>query len=222
MKYNLKSIPRLFLGFFVCAMGIVMTINANLGLAPWDVLHQGVANVLGITIGRANIVLGIIIITINALFGENIGLGTVLNMIFIGLFIDFLMLNNLIPIFTNLLPRFIMMFLGMLVLGYGTVLYMGVEIGTGPRDGLMVGLTKRTGKSVRFIKNSVETLAVIVGFILGGKVGVGTAVMALTGGYFLQFAFKTVNFDVREVKHRYIVDDIRDIKKKFKADNGDL
>lgn len=212
MKYNLKLLPRLFLGFFVCSVGIVMTINANLGLAPWDVLHQGVANLMGITIGKANIVLGVIIITINALFGENIGWGTVLNMIFIGIFIDFLMLNHLIPVFTHIVPRFLMMFLGMLTLGYGCVLYMGVGAGTGPRDGLMVGLTKRTGKSVRLIKNSVESSAVILGFFLGGTVGVGTAVMALTGGFFLQFAFKTANFDVTGVKHRYIVDDIKDIK----------
>lgn len=212
MKEIIKKSPRLFLGFFVCAIGIVMTINAHLGLAPWDVLHQGVSSIIGISIGRANIVLGFIIISLNAIFGENIGWGTVLNMIFIGLFIDFLMFNNIIPIFTSVVPSFIMMLLGMLVLGYGCVLYMGVGLGTGPRDGLMVALTKRTGKSVRLVKNSVEILAITVGYFLGGSVGMGTAVMAITGGYFFQFAFKTANFDVTAVKHRYIIDDIKDFK----------
>lgn len=212
MKRNLTKFPRLFLGFFVCALGIVMTINADLGLAPWDVLHQGVSKIIGIPIGRANIVFGFIIVSLNAIFGENIGLGTVLNMIFVGLFIDFLMINSIVPIFTTIFSSFIMMLLGMLVLAYGCVLYMGAGLGTGPRDGLMVALTKRTGKSVRFIKNSVEILAIIAGYFLGGSVGVGTAIMAITGGYFLQFAFKTTNFDVTKIKHRYIIDDIKDLK----------
>lgn len=215
MKYNLKLLPRLFLGFFVCAVGIVMTIHANLGLAPWDVLHGGVSNLTGITMGRANIVLGIIIVSVNAMFGENIGLGTILNMIFIGLFIDFLMLNNLIPIFSSFIPSFIMMLLGMLVLGYGCVLYIGTGWGTGPRDGLMVALTKRTGKSVRLVKNSVEIIAIIIGYILGGTVGIGTVVMSIGGGYFFQFAFKTANFDVTGVEHRYIIHDIKAIKEKI-------
>lgn len=212
MKELLKKSPRLFLGFFVCALGITMTINANLGLAPWDVLHQGVSKIIGIPIGRANIVLGFLIVSINAIFGENIGIGTVLNMIFVGLFIDFLIFNELVPIFNSFIPSFIMMLAGMLVLGYGCVLYMGVGLGTGPRDGLMVALTKRTGRSVRFVRNSVEILAIIAGYFLGGSVGLGTAIMAITGGYFIQFAFKTTNFDVRTIEHRYIIDDIKDFK----------
>lgn len=217
MKSKLKIAVRLFLGFFVCAIGIVMTINAHLGLAPWDVLHQGVSNVIGISIGRASIVLGFIIVSLNAIFGENIGIGTVLNMIFIGIFIDFLMLNGLVPVFNSFIASFIMMLLGMLVLGYGCVLYMGTGLGTGPRDGLMVALTKRSGKSVRLVKNSVEILAIIVGYFLGGTVGLGTVVMSITGGYFFQFAFRTANFDVTGVEHRYIIDDIRKLKEKLEA-----
>lgn len=215
MKDFIKRSIRLFLGYWVCAVGIVMTLNANLGAAPWDVLHQGIAKVIGIPLGRATIVLGFIIVALNIIFGENIGWGTVLNMIFIGVFIDILMLNNIIPIFNSPIISFIMMLMGMLVLGYGCVLYIGAGFGTGPRDGVMVALTKRSGKSVRFVKNSVEILAVIAGYLLGGTVGIGTAVMAIAGGYFFQFAFKTTNFDVTGVKHRYIVDDIRYIKGKI-------
>lgn len=220
MKSGVKIVSRLFLGYFVCALGIVMTINAHLGLAPWDVLHEGMTNVLNITMGRANIVLGLILIILNAVFGENIGWGTVFNMIFVGIFIDFLMFNGLVPVFTSFIPSFIMMLLGMLVLGYGCFLYIGAGFGIGPRDGLMVALTKKTGKSVRFVKNSVEILAIIVGFVLGGSVGIGTAVMSITGGYFFQFAFKSVNFDVTEVEHRYIKDDIRYIKEKIEANKA--
>ncbi len=215
MKDVIKRFLRLFLGYWVCAFGIVMTLNANLGVAPWDVLHQGIAKVLSLPIGKATIVLGFIIIILNIVFGENIGWGTVFNMIFIGIFIDILMLNNIIPVFNSFIMSFIMMLVGMLVLGYGCFLYIGAGLGTGPRDGVMVALTKRTGKSVRFVKNSVEILAIIAGYLLGGTIGIGTAVMAIAGGYFFQFAFKSVNFDVTAVKHRYIVDDIRYIKEKI-------
>jgi len=215
MKKIILSFTRLFIGYFVCAVGMVMTINANLGVAPWDVLHQGLSNVTGLTLGRANIMVGLTIIIIDILLGQNIGWGTIFNMTTIGVFIDLLMKNKLIPIFDSFLPSFIMMIIGMLVLGYGVFIYIGAGYGAGPRDGLMVALTVLTKKSVRFVKNSVEILALTVGYFLGGSVGIGTAIMSILGGYFFQFAFKTVNFNVSEVKHRWIKDDINFIKEKL-------
>lgn len=215
MKKLIFSIIRLFTGFFVCAVGMVMTINANLGVAPWDVLHQGIGNLFNLPMGRASIIAGLLIVIIDIFLEQNIGWGTIFNMIFIGIFVDFLMLNNLIPIFENFLPSLLMMFLGMLILGYGCYLYIGAGFGAGPRDGLMVALTKKTNKSVRFVKNSVEIFAIAIGYFLGGSVGIGTAIMSIAGGYFFQFAFSSVNFNVSEVKHRYIIDDIRLIKEKI-------
>lgn len=215
MKNISKRAIRLFIGYFVCAVGMVMTMNANLGFAPWDVLHQGIGNVTGLTIGKANIIVGFTIVLIDIFLGEHIGWGTVFNMIFIGIFIDFLMLNNLIPIFHSFFPSLIMLLLGVLTLGYGVFIYIGAGFGAGPRDALMVGLTKRTGKSVRFVKNSVEILALTIGYFLGGSVGIGTAILAISGGYFFQFAFKTMNFNVSEVEHRLIIDDIKYIKERF-------
>lgn len=215
MKKVVISFIRLFIGYFVCAIGMVMTINANLGVAPWDVLHQGLGNVTGLTIGKANIMVGLTIIIIDIVLGQNIGWGTIFNMTTIGVFIDILMSNNLIPIFDSFLPSLLMMILGMLILGYGVFIYIGAGYGAGPRDGLMVALTIITKKSVRFVKNSVEILALIVGYFLGGSVGIGTAIMSILGGYFFQFAFKTVKFNVSEVKHRWIKDDIIFIKERL-------
>lgn len=206
---------RLFLGYFVCALGMVMTINANIGLAPWDVLHQGISNVTGLTIGRANIILGFLIIILDVFLGADIGWGTIFNMMFIGLFVDFIMFNNLIPIFNSFFPSLLMMLLGILVLGYGLFIYIGAGYGAGPRDGLMVALHQRTNKSIRFVKNSVEILALTIGYVLRGSVGVGTAIMAVAGGYFFEFAFKTVNFNISAVEHRYVKDDIEFIKDKI-------
>lgn len=215
MKGLSKNIVRLFIGYFICALGMVMTMNANLGFAPWDVLHQGIGNVTGLTIGRANIILGFIIILIDIFLGEHIGWGTVFNMIFIGTFIDIIILNGIVPVLNSFIPSLIMLLLGVLTLGYGVFIYIGVGFGAGPRDALMVGLTKRTGKSVRLVKSTVEILALIIGYFLGGSVGIGTAILAIAGGYFFQFAFKTMNFNVAEVKHRLIKDDIKYIRSKL-------
>lgn len=217
MKKTVLTLVRLFVGLFVCAVGIVMTINANLGLAPWDVFHQGISNIFNITIGKANIIVGIAIVVLDVIIGEKLGWGTLCNMLFVGLFMDLLMLNNIIPIFDGVIPSLIMMLLGMFVLGFGCYLYIGAGLGAGPRDSLMVVLTKKTKKSVRFIKSSIEIVVLIIGFILGGKVGVGTVIMAIGGGYFTQLAFKIAKFDVSKVEQRLISDDLIIIKEKLFA-----
>lgn len=222
MKKLVMQFVRLFVGLFLYAVGIVMTINANLGLAPWDVFHQGMSKVFGITMGQASMTVGIIIVVLDAFMGERLGWGTLLNMIFIGLFMDLLMLNNLIPVFDNKFLSLIMMALGMFVIGIATYYYIGAGLGSGPRDGIMVALTKRTGKSVRFIRNSIEISVLIVGYFLGGTVGLGTIITALTMGYFVQFAFKIFKFNVKEVKHRFIDEDIKLIKEKFLKKKEDI
>ncbi|WP_077369111.1 YczE/YyaS/YitT family protein [Anaerosalibacter sp. Marseille-P3206] len=217
MKKTVLTYVRLFIGLFICAVGMVMTINANLGLSPWDVFHQGIANIFNITIGKANILVGVFIVILDIIIGEKIGWGTLCNMIFIGLFIDLLMLNNIIPTFNGTLQSLIMMLIGLFILGFGCYLYIGAGLGAGPRDSLMVALTKKTHKSVRLIKSSIELGALIIGYILGGKVGVGTVIMAVGGGYFTQLAFRIMKFDVSKVEQRLISDDINFIKDKLLA-----
>ena len=214
-KSPIYKLSRLFIGLFLYAVGIVMTINANLGLAPWDVFHKGLSKTLGITMGQASIAVGFIILIIAFSLGEKIGWGTVFNMYFIGVFIDILMLNNLVPMFDSYILRLAMMLGGMFVIGCATVAYIGAELGSGPRDGLMIALTKRTNKSVRFIRNTIEVCALSIGYLLGGTIGIGTVIMSLCIGYFIQFAFKIFHFDVKNIHHRYIDQDIVVLKQKF-------
>jgi len=211
----IKRVAKLFLGLFLYALGIVMTINANLGLAPWDVFHQGLAKNVGITMGLASIYVGIIITVLDSLLGERLGWGTLSNMIVIGTLIDVLMLNHLVPVFQSIVPRFIMMFLGMFVIGVASYFYISSGFGSGPRDGLMVALTKKTNKSVRFIRNCIEMSALVVGYALGGSVGIGTVIMALSCGYFVQLAFKLFKYDVKKTKHRFIDEDIKYLSDRF-------
>jgi uncharacterized membrane protein YczE len=200
---------RLLLGLFLFSLGIVMTVNARLGLAPWDVLHQGISHQTILTMGQASIGVGLIIIVLNFAFKEKIGIGTILNMVVIGLFIDFLMLNKLLPEPAGLPAKLALLFGGMVVISIASFLYIGAGLGAGPRDGLMVALHRKSGKSLRFTRNFIEITALIIGFFLGGTVGVGTVVLSLGQGFVIQFIFKLCKFDVKTVKHNYIDDNIR-------------
>lgn len=196
-----------------------MMINASLGLSPWDVLHEGLAKNIGITMGTASVCIGAVVVIIDALLGENIGWGTVLNMTFIGVFMDLITFSNLVPISNSFLSGIIMLVFGMAFMGFGTVLYMGCGLGSGPRDGLMVAIQKRTKKPIKLIRGTIEIAALIVGYILGGSVGIGTVFTAIGLGYFIQTVFKICNFDSSKINHRFIVDDIRCIKNYFNDKN---
>jgi len=209
MNNVLLRFARLLLGLFLCSIGIVMTINSNLGLGPWDVFHQGVSLKTGMTMGQASIAVGFVIVVLTSFFGERFGWGTVLNMVLIGLFMDFLMLNDIIPIFNSIPLQLAMLAAGMLLLGIGSYFYISAELGSGPRDGLMVALTKRSTKSVQFIRNSIEIAALAVGYFMGGFFGIGTIITALTIGHFVQLSFRLFKFDVSKVNHRFIDQDIK-------------
>lgn len=195
---------RLMVGLYIFSIGIVMTINANLGLAPWDVLHQGIAKHAGMTIGEANILVGIAIIFINFFFKEKVGIGSLGNMYFVGVFIDQLMTQGWIPVYDNLLLQFSMMFAGMVIIAFGSYLYIGSGLGSGPRDALMVVLHTATGKSVGFVRNAIEIACMVVGMTLGGSFGIGTIIMATTIGFFIQIVFKLLKFDIGSVEHIYL------------------
>jgi len=209
------KLVRLFIGLFLYAVGIVLTINANLGLSPWDVFHQGITYFTGITMGQATIIIGIIIVILNSVFGERLGWGTLFNMLFIGLFMDLIMLNHLIPVTNQVITGLVMIFLGMFIIGIASYFYIGAGLGSGPRDGLMIALTKRTRKSVRFIRNFIEISALFIGYLLGGFVGVGTLIMSIALGYIIQFVFKLFKFNVNNIEHRFIDDDVRMIIQKL-------
>lgn len=215
MKYSPKQFIKVIIGLFIFAVGIVLTINANLGLAPWDIFHQGLAKTIGITMGSANILAAVFIVILDVVLGQNIGWATLMNMILFGTFIDLIMLNNLLPIASSFTSGVIFILVGLLVQGYGCYIYVSEGIGIGPRDGLMFVLTEKTGKSVRLIKSLIEIIAVIAGVVLGGRFGIGTIILAIAGGPIFQFAFRTVKFDSSKVNHHYISEDLKLLKNKL-------
>lgn len=215
MKILSKKLVRIMVGLFLFALGNVLTINAGLGVSPWVVFDQGIANVLGITVGKATIGAGVVILIIDIFLGQPLGWGSVLNMFFLGFFMDVIMLNNLVPILNSIPLRFIMLFIGVVLQGFATYYYLSGALGAGPRDGLMVALTIKSKRSFRLVKTLTEIIVVGIGYSLGGDLGIGTVIMAMFAGQIFQFVFNTVNFNVSEVKHRYIQDDILYLKNRW-------
>ena len=208
-----KRYFKLILGLFLFAVGTVITINANLGYSPWDVFHQGLGNIFGIKIGTANVLVGVSIVVIEMLRGIKPGIGTILNMLLIGVFMNIIMSIDIMPTFSNIYIRILTIPIGMIIIGLGSYFYIGAGFGAGPRDGLMLFLIRKTNKSVRFIRNSIEITVLIIGYILRGPVGVGTVIISLGLGYAVQFVFSIFNFDPNEVQHRGWDDEVKSIKK---------
>lgn len=211
----MKKYLKLFTGMFLCALGCVMIIKADFGSAPWDVLHQGISKTIGVTIGQASITLGIFIVLLDIFLGQPIGIGTVLNFLSIGIFMDLIFYFNLIPESSSIVYRIFLLVVGIFFYAYGTFLYMVQGMGCGPRDGFMQIITKKTKYPVGIIKNIIELSALGSGWLLGGKVGVGTVVTAISMGIFLQIFFKVYKMDIKTLKHRNIKEEILHLKEVF-------
>lgn len=201
MKQFYIRLLRLIWGLLLYALGIVVTLNAHIGYAPWEVFHVGLAKTAGMSIGTASILTGVIIGIIALLLGEKLGLGTILNMVLIGVFMDVIIGFHIIPVMNNVTFGIIMLITGLLIISLASYFYIGSGFGAGPRDSLMVVLTRKTGLSIGVCRGIIEIIAVFAGWRLGGMVGIGTIISAFAIGFFVQTTFKLLKFDAKEVKH---------------------
>ena len=206
---------RLLFGLFLYALGIVITLKAHVGYAPWDVLHVGLAKTTGMTIGLASILVGILIVGVTFFLGEKIGLGTVLNMILIGVFLDLILKLNLIPLMDNFFWGVMMLIVGLLVISLATYFYIGSGFGAGPRDSLMVALSRITKLPIGVCRGSIEVIAVVIGWKLGGMVGIGTVIAAVAIGFCIQITFRVLHFDAKKVHHQTVAETYRGIFAKY-------
>ena len=191
------SIVRLTAGLCLFALGVVMTLRADLGVAPWDVLHDGLRLRTPLTFGMAVILVGVLLVAASTMWGLKPGIGTIANMLLIGVFQDLMLATD---VGAGLAPgngplRFLLLIAGVATIGLGSALYIGAELGAGPRDGLMVLIASRTKLGILGARLVVEGSALLIGFILGGSAGLGTVLFAVGIGPAVDVSFRIFGMD---------------------------
>ena len=174
-----ERLLRCLAGLVLCGVGIVAIIEAHLGVAPWDVLHQGISDRTGIPIGTVILLVGAVVLAMWWPLRIRPGVGTILNACLIGVFVD--IASGMFPVVHGLPAQLTSLVAGIVAIGAGSGLYIGSGLGPGPRDGLMTGIAGR-GLSLRSTRTLLELAVLVVGWLLGGSVGIGTAAFAVAIG----------------------------------------
>jgi uncharacterized protein len=198
-----KTFPRDFLviqiGFVLYGLSIALAIRANLGTGTWAVLDVALSQITGRTPGTMTVLVGFTVLISALLMREQIGWGTLGNILSIGPWLD-LALYYIPPVENNWPLQLSMLLAGILIQGIATAIYIGVDAGAGPRDSLMLAVKRTTGLSYRMARGMIEVSVLVIGWLLGGPAGIGTAIHALLVGTAMQWAFKV--FQVQPHQNR--------------------
>lgn len=191
------------IALFVNGFGVFLTIHANIGAGPWDVLNLGLSHTFNILYGTASISVSLTILLIDIVLKEPIGIAMFIDSIVVGKAVDFFRFIDVIPTPKTVVGSILMILVGLTIMGYTQYFYMKAALGCGPRDTLLVGLSKRLQKfPIGVISIGLLSMATFVGYLLGGPVGLGTILCAFCSGPIMQFAFKTVRFDATRINHQ--------------------
>lgn len=182
-----RRFAGLLIGLVLFGLGIGLMLQSGLGVPPWDVLHQGLAESFGLTVGLWSIIVSVLVLLAWIPLREPYGVGTLLNAVIIGVVID--LSGVLIPVPTRLPLRVILLVAGIGLIGFASGLYIGAGLGPGPRDGLMTGIARR-GLSIRLTRTVIEVTVLAAGWLLGGTFGIGTVAFALLIGPLVQFSLR--------------------------------
>ena len=180
----------LFFGLAIFGLGDGLIIQSGLGNAPWSVLAQGISLNSGLSIGTSTLIIGALVLSLWIPLKERPGFGTLSNILIISLFIE--IATNIFPKQEDLVPGLIFTLVGIAMVGIGSALYITCGLGPGPRDGAMTGIHQRTGIRVGRVRMGIEVTVLIVGALLGGKIGLGTALFALLVGQAVAVSFGAV------------------------------
>lgn len=179
-----RRLVQLLIGLILFGSGIGLMLRSGLGLPPWDVLHDGLAQRFGLTVGIWSILVSVIVLLLWLPFKERYGLGTLLNAVIVGVMID--VTAALVPQAGSTSWGVFMLALGLAINGWGSGLYIGANLGPGPRDGLMTAISRR-GPSIRLTRSVLEVAVLITGWLMGGSFGIGTIAYALLIGPMVHF-----------------------------------
>jgi uncharacterized membrane protein YczE len=174
-----RRVPRLVLAFAVLGAAVALMVRADLGLAPWDVLHQGISDRVGMPIGMVGVVVGGLVLLLWIPLRQRPGLATILNFVLIGSFVDLTL--AVLPEHPSTPVRWLELAVGLFLWGPGIAAYLACDLGPGPRDGIMTAFVDR-GRSLRVVRTVMEVIVLAIGFALGGTVGLGTVLFAITVG----------------------------------------
>lgn len=189
-----RRLPQLYLGLFLYGVSLATMVRGGLGLAPWDVLHSGFIRHVPMTLGQAVVLFSFVVLVLWVPLREMPGLGTISNAVVVGMSADLTLATLEHP--DALVARVGLMLGGVVLCGLASALYIGAQLGRGPRDGLMTGIARRTGWSLRLVRTGLEVAVVVIGLLLGGVLGVGTVVYALAIGPLTQLMLPWFTVDV--------------------------
>lgn len=191
-----KALFRLIFGLYLVGLGLAIMIHTGLGVPPWDVLTQGIQNQTGWSFALAASSISVVILLFWIPIRQRPGVGTIVNAFTIGPFAD---LNKpLVPEMPNFGSQLVWLIIGLLICSVGLGLYISANLGGGPRDGLVVGLTRVSGWPFWLMRTLIEGLVLVTGWLLGGTVGLGTLLFAVGIGYLLQISMKIFGFDPKK------------------------
>ncbi len=187
-----RSLPlrliTLFAGLFVYGLGVALTVHAGIGIAPWDVLAQGISIQTGLSFGVATVAVSIVVLICWIPLKVKPGFATVANALLVGLFADFWLM--ILPDLTAYWQQLAVFMLGVVVVAIATGLYISSRLGSGPRDGLMQGTANALDKPFWIVRTAFEGSVLTIGWLMGGQVREGTLIFALTIGYLVQISLK--------------------------------
>ena len=182
----LERLARCAAGLFCFGAGIACFVHSDLGVPPWDVFHTGISKITDLQLGNVIIVVGVALLVLWIPLRIRPGIGTIMNAVQIGLVEN--LMEDVLPDSRAIAARVAYLAAGMLFIAFGSGLYIGAELGSGPRDGLMIGVNKRFGISIRLARTIVEIVVMVTGIFLGGRIGLGTFVFAFGIGPMVQVA----------------------------------
>lgn len=198
----IKAILKSAFGLFLYSCGVYLTVQANIGIAPWECLSMAISGKVGLSFGFVHTVSGIIILGIDLLLKEKIGFGTILDALLVGNYVDWISYFHPIPVSRNLCLSIILVIVGLFVMGFGQYFYMSAGQSCGPRDSLTIALGKRfPNHPVGLVQSVIVGVVLLIGWVLDGPIGIGTVISVFVAGTALQIVCHIMHFEPRNVKH---------------------
>lgn len=204
-NYGIRFLRMVF-GVMIYGCGVYLTIQANLGLSPWDALHMGISNVSGLRFGDAGVLVGLLILGADVLLHEKIGFGTIVNTVLISKMVDVFNYFELLPKMDGFLSGLGLLLTGQVLICFGMYFYIGAGLGSGPRDSLMVALHRKFPRvPIGLARGLIEGTVLAIGWMLGAQVGIGTLIAVFGIGFIMQGIFALTRFDPKAVRHENIM-----------------